>query len=180
MRPQLLDIEVRDADVANQTLVPELGKRAPSLLDVVVRDRPVDLVEVDRVDPQPLEAGMRLAHDRVPFEAVDHPTVRPLQQRGLGEHIRTLVRGEASQSTPDDLFGVTEPVCGSGIDPVHPKPERSVDRRDRLGVLLRTPAELPASSADCPGAEPDAGYLKAGVAELCGLQLRYLHCRALQ
>ena len=61
---QLLDVEVRDADVADQSLLLELGERRPALLDVLIGDRPVDLVEVDRVDPQPLEAGVRLAQDR--------------------------------------------------------------------------------------------------------------------
>ncbi len=57
---QLLDVEVGDADVAHEPLLLELGERRPALLDVLRRDRPVDLVEVDRVDAEPLEAAVAL------------------------------------------------------------------------------------------------------------------------
>ena len=73
--PQLLDVEVRDADVADELLVGELGEGRPALLDVLLGDRPVDLVEIDRLDAEPLEAGLCLAEDRIALEAVNDATV---------------------------------------------------------------------------------------------------------
>jgi hypothetical protein len=61
---------------------------------------------------------------------------------------------------------VTEAIGGGGVDPVDAQFEGVMNRGDRLVVFLGLPAELPASTADRPGAEADAGDLKAGVAEL--------------
>ena len=78
--PQLLDVEVRDADVTDQSLLLELGECRPALLDVLIGDRPVDLVQVDRVDPESLQAGMGLAQDRIALETMDDPAARTFQQ----------------------------------------------------------------------------------------------------
>ena len=48
--PQLRDAEVGDADVADEALRLELGERRPALLDLLGGDRPVDLVQIHRVD----------------------------------------------------------------------------------------------------------------------------------
>src|ERR671922_224633 len=53
---ELLDAEVRDTDVAREPLLPELSDRRPAFVDLVLGNRPVDLVQVDRVEPEPLEA----------------------------------------------------------------------------------------------------------------------------
>jgi multiple sugar transport system ATP-binding protein len=66
---QLLDAEVRDPDVAHEPLVAQRRQRRPALLDVLRRPRPVDLVEVDRVDAQAREARLGLAADRVALQA---------------------------------------------------------------------------------------------------------------
>jgi len=79
------------------------------------------------------------------------------------------------QRASDDRLGVPEAVGGGGVDPADSLFEGVVKRGDRLLVFLGSPAEFPASSADRPGAEPDAGDLEAGIAELGGLQLRGLH-----
>ena len=57
--PHLLDAEVRRADVVDETLLLELGERRPRFLDIRIRDRPVDLVEVDHVQPQPARGWPR-------------------------------------------------------------------------------------------------------------------------
>ena len=62
---QLLYIEVGHTDVANEILLLELGECRPTLLDVRGRDRPVNLVEIDRVDSQPGQAIAGLAQNRV-------------------------------------------------------------------------------------------------------------------
>ncbi len=77
-RPQLPDAEVRDADLAHQALLLELGERRPCLLDVLRRDRPVDLVEVDRVNAK-VASGWRPPQDRAALEAVRDGAARALE-----------------------------------------------------------------------------------------------------
>src|SRR5579864_6236639 len=111
----------------------------------------MDLVEIDRVDSEPLETAVRLPQDRVTLKAVHDPATRSLQERSLGKHIGTL--REAGQGTPNDRFGVAEAVGGGRVDPVDALFEGVVNRGDRLLILLGPPAELPASAADRPGTE---------------------------
>src|SRR5436190_7534 len=68
---QLFDAEVRDADVACEALSFELGQRGPTFLDLLVGGRPVDLVEVDRVEPEPRKAALELAPERVALQALE-------------------------------------------------------------------------------------------------------------
>jgi hypothetical protein len=161
--------------VANEPLLPQLGKRRPAFLDVRVRVWPVDLVEVDRVHTEPPEARFSLTKDRIALQVVQDAAARSSYQRRLGEHVRTLVK--AGKGAPHHLLGMPETVGGRGVDPVHPEFERPVDRLDRLLVLLWSPAELPATASDRPRAEPDTGDIQTGASELCGLELcKLLHC----
>ena len=162
--------------MAHQTIFLELGQRGPPLLDLRRRDRPVNLVEVDRVDPQPLQAVVGLTPYRVPLQAVHDPAVAAFKQRALGEHVRSL--GDALQRATDDLLGAAEAVGGGGVNPIDPLLERAVDRGDRLLIVLRTPAELPVPAADRPRAEADAGDLEARLAELCCLECCLVHGRS--
>ena len=61
-----------------------------SLLEIRLEERPVDLVEVDRLDAEPLEAAADLAQDRVPLQGVHDTAARPLDQRSLREDERPL------------------------------------------------------------------------------------------
>ena len=88
----------------------------------------MDLVEVDRVDPQPLEARVRLAQNRVALQAVDDAAARAFELRALRENVRTL--SETLDRPADDLLGVTEPVRGGRIDPVDAQLQRVMDRGD--------------------------------------------------
>jgi hypothetical protein len=129
----------------------------------------MDLVEVDRVKTEPLQAALGLAQDRVTLEAVDDGAAGAFQQGALREDLGPL--GQPSQGTANGLLGAAEAVSGGGIDPVDSLLERTVDRGDRLLIVLRAPAELPTPAADRPRAEPEARYLHAGVPELCGREL---------
>src|SRR5262249_59016348 len=94
--------------------------------------------------------------------AEDVPSLVP-RRRALREDERSLV--EAPQRPLDHLLRVAEPVCAGGVDPVDAMLERTVDRSDRLLVVLRAPALDPAAPADRPRAEPDRRELEAGCAE---------------
>ena len=55
---------------------------------------------------------------------------------------------------------MSESIDGRRVDPVDPQFERPMNRRDRVGVLLGSPAKLPVSAPDRPGAKSDEGKLK--------------------
>ena len=173
MRRSWHGVEIGHADVPDQAALLERGHGRPALLDVLVRDRPVDLVQVDRVHAEPPQTALGLAQDRVALEHVPHMPGAVVQQRALGEHVGPL--GQAAQRPADDLLGAAETVGGRGVDPVDPELHRPVDGRDRLVILLRSPAELPATAADGPGAEANAADLQAGIAQRAGPELCLLH-----
>jgi len=50
---------------------------------------------------------------------------------------------------------MAEAVSCCGVDPVDAALKPLVDRGNRVVVLLRAPAELPTSSTDGPGSQPD-------------------------
>ena len=149
--------------MAREPLVAELDERGPALLDLLVGNRPVDLVQVDGVEAEPGEAAFELAPEPVSRQVVERRPVGPFRLSALGEDVRPLV--EARDRAPDDLFRVPEAVLGRGVDPVHPELERPMDGRDRFLVLLRAPAPLEAAAADRPGAEADTRDLHARRAE---------------
>src|SRR6185437_15288298 len=103
--------------MADEPFVPELDERRPALLDLFVRDRPVDLVEVDRVDPEPREASFELSPQGVALQALQGRAVRPFGLAALGEDERPR-SGIARDGPADDLLGVAEAVLRSRIDPV--------------------------------------------------------------
>jgi hypothetical protein len=162
--PQLVHAEVRDAGAANHALLPELAERRPALLDVLVGLGPVDLVEVNGVYPEPPQAPLELAPDRVALQAALH---RPRLVPGalaLREHVRPPVAG-ARERLADHLLGVAEPVHGRRVDPVHAVLDRPVDRLDRAAVVLRPPPEPPARAAHRPGADADRREREAAAPE---------------
>ena len=127
----------------------------------------MDLVQVDRVDAEPLEARVDLSQDRVALQRLHRLATGPLDLAGLGEDERR--RGAAFERASDDLLGVAEAVLRRGVDPVDPEVERVVDGRDRLFVVLRAPAPVVVGAADRPRAEADAGDLEARGPELSRL-----------
>ena len=108
--PQLADVEVGNPDVTHEPLLLQLGQGRPALLDVRLRDRPVDLVEVDRVHTEPLEAALGLPQDRVALQVVHHPAAGSLHERRLGEDVRPSL--QARESAADDLLRMTETIGG--------------------------------------------------------------------
>ena len=163
--------------MAQQPFVLELSERRPPLLDVTIRVGPVDLVEIDRVNAEPRQAGLDLAADRVPLEAVHHAAAAAVEQPGLGEHVRAPL--DALQRAAHDPLRVPEAVDSRRVDPVDTELQRPLDRGHRLGVVLRAPAELPVPAPDRPRAEPDTGDLQAGPAELGSRKRRLLHVQPL-
>src|SRR6185503_4306360 len=161
---QLPDREVRGADVTDEAFVLQLGEGRPALLELLVRDREVDLVEVDRLDAEAAQAGLALASERVAPQRLQGRAVRAFRLAALREDERPLV--EARDRAADDLLRVAEPVLRGRVDPVDAELKRAVDRGDRLLVVLLAPAPVVLGAADRPGAEADPADLQPGAAEL--------------
>ena len=100
---QLLDVEVRHADVAHQPLLLQLGQRRPALLDVRPRGRASGSGR-GRSRRPPAAPGWprpRAAASRA--QVVHDPPPGALEQRALGEHVRAArprppARGRPSRS----------------------------------------------------------------------------------
>jgi hypothetical protein len=120
-------------DVADLALADEVAERRERLLDVGVRMRPVDLVEVDPVGPQPAQRVLDRADDpsarrALPVGIVAHRAVE------LGRE-DDVVAAPARERLGDDLLGLALPVHVGGVDEVDPRVERRVDDADRLVVV---------------------------------------------
>ena len=178
---EVLDGEVRHANPPHLAGGFEPGEGLPRLLDVRRRPprrhlRPVDLVEVDRLHAQAPQARVDLAQDRRARDVVaDLPVAAP-HEAALGEHVRPF--GAAGERLRHHLLGAAEAVDGGRVNPVDAEVEGAVDGRDRVAVVLRPPAELPAAAPERPGAEADARDLQVRVAELTGehSRLSYGQC----
>jgi hypothetical protein len=103
--------------VTGEPFVLELGESRPSLLDLVVRDRPVDLVEVDCAKTKSRETPLELASERVALQALQGRPVRPFGLAAFRED-KGLVAGVGVDGPADDLLGVAETVLRRSIDPV--------------------------------------------------------------
>ena len=130
----------------------------------------MDLVEINYINLQALEAGFDFAADRLCFQAATYLTPLVPHQLALGKNIGTL--GAALQRLGNHLLGVSETVDGRGIDPVHAGVERSVNGGNRVIVILLAPAELPAAAAHRPGPDTERRNLHIAVAQLLQLHRR--------
>src|SRR5439155_20705824 len=101
------------ADVAHEPFLLQLGEGRPALLDLLVRDRPVNLVEVDRRHAEPGEAPFDFAPERVALEALHGRSPRAFGLPALREHVWTL--GKSRERATDDLLGVPEAGLRSRI-----------------------------------------------------------------
>jgi hypothetical protein len=112
--------------------VDEVGERAERLVEVGVRVRAVDLVEVDVVGAEPAQRVLDLGDDPAPR---DPAPVRILTHRAEhlgGEHD---VVATAFERLADDLLGLTGGVDVGGVDEVDAGVEGAVDDADRVVVI---------------------------------------------
>ena len=125
------------ADVADLALVYEVAQRAERLVDVGVRVRAVDLVQVDPVGLQPAQRVLDLADDPPPGVATLVGVVSHRHVDLAGEHDAfALTCGER---LANDLLGFAGGVDVGGVDEVDPGIERAVDDADALVVILGAP-----------------------------------------
>src|SRR3712207_5433172 len=173
LRPlHLRDVEVRDPDMPDLPLLFELRKSLPTLLNVLFRVGPVDLVQVYDVRLQPTEALLALAFYGIFLQdVVDLAALIP-DKGALGEDVGTL--GDTLEGSCDELLGVPEAVDGGGVDPVAPELDGALYAPPRFVVALRPPGSSPSAPADGPAPEAYGRDLQPRLAERALLQSRLL------
>jgi len=114
----------------------------------------MDLIEVDHVTAEPSQAVLALLADRAAFQRIVHLTGIVPDHSTFGKNIRPP-SGPLGQGLRDDLLGMSKPIDGRRVDPVDPQFERPMNCRDRIGVLLGSPAKLPVSAPNRPSAKSD-------------------------
>ena len=130
----------------------------------------MELVEIDRLDAQPAQAGLALAtHARGEQALADLAALVP-DPTALGEDIRAVP--EAVQGACDDLLGMPEAVDRGGVEPIDPGVQSLVDCRDAVAIVLIAPTEGPTASTDGPGAEAERGEVQVGGPKASGLHAR--------
>jgi hypothetical protein len=123
-----------EAEEAHLARADELAHGADRLLDRGLRVHPVLVVEVDRVDPEPLQARVARRAD-VLRPAVDSPggRVAPAHDPELRGHHHA--RSTAPQRLAHQLLVRVRAVDVGGVEHRHAEVERAVDRGDRLGLV---------------------------------------------
>src|SRR5579859_4331993 len=166
---QLRDIMVRQADGRDLALALEVEQRLPIGLEWrSIVGRPVHLVEIDMIDPQPAQRLLEFATDagRGADAARHGVAVRRIRhQAAFREHIRTLALRNAGERFGDDLFGMAEAIDCGGVDPINAARHGMADGGNRVPVVLVAPAHGPIA-ADRPGAEAHPGNVHVGPPEL--------------
>ncbi len=164
--PQLLDVEVRDADVTDQSLLLELGEcEQPASMSSSGIGQWIWYRAI-AVDPEPLEAGVRLAQDRIALAGCGQPGDQAWEQRRLGWTRRGRPRTPAS-ARPNDLLGVTEAVRGAAGMSIQLTPSSTCALDPRRSTAQSWGGKQPNSQppppiAQCGGS--DASDFEAGLA----------------
>src|SRR4029077_16411590 len=114
---------------------------------------PMDLIEVDHVDLQPLETRLGFPANGRGLEVVRNFSGFIPDKAALGEGIRA--RTKLLDSAADDHLRVPQPVGRCGINPIHAVIQARMDRGDGFAVILRAPSEFPLSSPNGPGSNPN-------------------------
>ena len=161
-------VEIRHADEPDEAVVHQLGHRAPRLLDgdpALVR--PVELVQVDVVGPEPPQARLaRRSH-------LGRPEPGPVGLRGDLREDRDLV-APPLDGPSHELLGAAPAVDLGRVDPVDPGLEH---RPDRLEHLLLGGRLAPfGSAARLPGPEPDHGHLRTPGTQTVRAHARHSSC----
>ena len=145
--PSLLDLlnrDVRDTDMADDSSVDVVPDGTDAVLQRDLRVRLVQVVEADRVRPEPAKALLDLARDHV----------------GPAIAVAALRRHDASvrcwrERSSDRLLALAAGIGMRGIDQVDAGGHRLADELDVLRCLAQT-----------IGPEPDPGHRRVAEGEL--------------
>ena len=115
---------------------------------LIVPGRPVDLVEVDSLNAEPLQAGLRFAADRRTLEVMRNASVFIPNETAFGEHVRPLA--QIFDCPSDYCFRVAQPIDSGCVNPVQSQIKARVDGFNGVLIVLRTPGKFPFPTADRP------------------------------
>ena len=124
----------------------------------------MDLVQVDDIDFKTAETVVTFNSDRFAAERIIELTFIVPDHSAFREHIRARSR-PVGQCLGNNFFGMSESVNGGGIDPVYTLFKRTMNRCDRISILLVSPAKLPTAAANRPGAKTDRSNFEVRVAK---------------
>jgi hypothetical protein len=139
--------------------VDEVGERGQRLLDVGVRVRPVDLIEVDVVGLQAAQRVLHLGHDPAPRVA---PLVGIIAHRLVHLGRQDDVVAAPLECLAHDLLGLAVGVGVGGVNEVDPRVKRLVDDADRV-VVVGVADGPEHHRAQCVGTDLHAGPAKGAV-----------------
>src|SRR5229473_5858416 len=141
----LLRIKVRNADPANFSFFLERGERLPRFFEpgTVVFRRPMDLVKIDRLHLQATQAVLAFAPDGSSAEFLSNVPFFVPAKNALGKNVRPRA-APIFYRAGYDFFGMAHAVYSCRVDPIDAKLERTMNRGDRIRIILRAPGEFPA------------------------------------
>ena len=165
LRPlHLRNIEIGDADVTHFARLLQPREFRPTLFDVFIRFGPVDLVKIDHVRLEAAQAVLALAANRIGLERGADVSCGVPYPFALGEHIGTW--GAPANCPGDYFFRVTQSVERGGVNPVEAVIQSGMDGGNRVAIILRPHAAVPATSAHGPGANSDGSNAEVAVSKL--------------
>ena len=135
---ELREIDVRDSDMLDLALRLQLGQGADRLLERHVGIWDVEVVERDRLQPQPPQAGLA-SSPKMLRSAVGPPLERPVPKVAAlgGEH---ELRRIGMERLRDELLAHVRPVGIRGVDDVDAKVNRLAQHRTcRLAIRRSAP-----------------------------------------
>ena len=126
----------------------------------------VDLVEVDMIEAEPLQAGGDLIHDMAAREADSvRPRPHPAAHLGGDDHVLAL-DAEVAQGLADLNLGLAFGIDVGGVDEIDARFERAGDELGGGGLIERADgAPEPAAAMKCHRPEADFGNELARAAE---------------
>src|ERR1700736_2581699 len=134
-------VEVRYAYRADLSFLDELRNCGPGFLDGRTRVRPVELIQIDALAPEPAERRFAFAANRLGAEVAPrrlHAIALVPDEAALRENERALGARQLAKQLSHDFLGMPEPVDRRGIDPVDPQRERMAHRGQRRRIVLRS------------------------------------------
>ena len=145
----LRDGKIRDADRPDLAVVQKCRACAGRFGDRL-RRRPVELIQIDAVHAEPLEARVALfQHVRAGRRSVGTQAVVAYSE--LREDHRPAGCRQRFHRRAHDTLGMPGPVNRRRVDPVDTMVHGRVNGRDAVGIILTAPLK----SADRPRAETD-------------------------
>ena len=164
---------IGDADITHQALAGQVVQRAQGLVDGGDGVVAVDLVEVDVIGLQPLQAALNRVHD-VPARgaAVIGPWPHVAEHLG-GQHHILAGHADVLQGLADPGLGLAERIDVGGVDEVDATLQGLAD--DRVDLVLVQPADRlpdPRAGLAAKGHRPQADF---GHEQACAAKLIVFH-----